>query len=219
MENDITSLNPTERNDWNGLVNHADNIGSSVVDPNIINSYKTVNPLTTLTTDHIPVALNEIDALKGGKPIGGLSPTDAAYIHSGMSDAYKSNPLNLKYPISGTHGTDLESHAGDSGIPGTGNIIPKPNYDDPQSRLNYAQSFTKKYGPLMQGRGDTPLRINEAPDSGSDTAKNLASKEASKHGLDPALFYSSAMEEGIVSGLFPDKNGKVGFLRGRKASY
>ena len=84
--------------------------------------------------------------------------------------------------------------------------IPKPNYDDPKSRLNYAEQFTKKYGPLMQGRGDTPLKINEVPRAGSDTAKNISTKVAAKYGLDPALLYSSSMEEGM-SGLFKDKSG------------
>lgn len=96
----------------------------------------------------------------------------------------------------------------DSGTPIPPGSIPRPNYDDPTSRLKYAQDWTKKYGPLMQGRGDTPLRINEVPEAGTDTSKNLATKAASKLGIDPALLYSSAMEEGM-SGLFPDKNGDI----------
>ena len=88
--------------------------------------------------------------------------------------------------------------------------IPLPNYADPTSRLNYAQQWTKKYGPLMQGRGDTPLRINETPDTGSDTSKNLSTKAAKSLGLDPALLYSSAMEEGM-SGLYPGKKGDVDY--------
>lgn len=86
--------------------------------------------------------------------------------------------------------------------------IPLPNYDDPKSRLQYAQNWTKKYGPLMQGRGDTPLRVNETPDGASDTSKNLSTKYFGKLGIDPALGYASAMEEGM-SGLYPDKNNQV----------
>jgi hypothetical protein len=88
--------------------------------------------------------------------------------------------------------------------------IPKPDYDDPNSRLKYAEEFSKKYGPEMHGRGDTPLRVNETPDSGSASAKEMSTKAASKYGLDPATFYSSSMEEGM-SGLFGDKKGKVDF--------
>lgn len=84
--------------------------------------------------------------------------------------------------------------------------IPAPDYNDPKSRLKYAESFVKKHGPLMQGRGDTPLRVNEIPRGGSDTAKNISTKVASKFGLDPETLYSSSMEEGM-SGLFKDKSG------------
>lgn len=107
------------------------------------------------------------------------------------------------------YGTDLESYiigGGKTGIPP--DLIPKPNYDDPKSRLAYAQNWTQKYGPLMQGRGDTPLRVNEIPEGGSDTSKNLSVKIGNKLGVDPALLYSSAMEEGM-SGLYPDKNSQV----------
>lgn len=81
--------------------------------------------------------------------------------------------------------------------------IPLPDYKDSASRLKYAQAWRNKYGPYMQGRGDTPLRINEVPNTSTDklTAKEAAMKAVEKLGLDPALFYSSAMEEGM-SGMF-----------------
>lgn len=88
--------------------------------------------------------------------------------------------------------------------------IPLPNYNDPASRLQYAKAFTKKYGPLMQGRGDTPLRINEVPGWGSTTAKNMAISAAKKFDFDPALFYASAMEEGM-SGLFKNEKGLANY--------
>lgn len=80
--------------------------------------------------------------------------------------------------------------------------IPLPDYKNPQSRISYAQSWTKKYGPLMQGRGDTPLRINEIPAWGKSSAKDISKNAANALGLDPVLLYSSAMEEGM-SGLYP----------------
>lgn len=87
---------------------------------------------------------------------------------------------------------------------GGGGKIPLPDYKNPESRLNYAKEFTKKYGPLMAQRGDTPLRINEKPAWGTDTSLNLSKKSASQFGIDPALFYASSMEEGM-SGLYPHK--------------
>lgn len=83
------------------------------------------------------------------------------------------------------------------------NLIPAPNYNDPASRANFLKQWTGKYGNL-EGRGDTVLKVNEVPRTGSDTAKNISKKAASQYGIDPALLYTSSMEEGM-SGLFKDK--------------
>lgn len=90
--------------------------------------------------------------------------------------------------------------------------IPPPNYDDPSSRLQYAHNWTQKYGPLMQGRGDTPLRVNDVPQFGTQTAKQMSMGAAGKLGIDPALLYTSAMEEGL-SGNFPDRQGNYKYER------
>jgi len=91
---------------------------------------------------------------------------------------------------------------GEPGTPASGRI-PLPDYRNPASRLKYAEAFRQKYGPYMQGRGDTPLRINEVPNTAHDRLpiKQSAINAVKRFGLDPALFYSSAMEEG-VSGMF-----------------
>lgn len=88
--------------------------------------------------------------------------------------------------------------------------LPLPDYKNPESRLKYAENWRKKYGPSMQGRGDTPLRVNEIPDTAKDrlTAKQLSIKATKDLGLDPALFYASSMEEGM-SGLYKNKEGKI----------
>src|SRR4029079_16100061 len=77
--------------------------------------------------------------------------------------------------------------------------IPLPDYKNPVSRLDYAKQFSQKYGPLMHGRGDTPLRINEVPQTWQDklTSKQIAQNASKLLGLDPALLYASAMEEGM----------------------
>lgn len=88
--------------------------------------------------------------------------------------------------------------------------IPLPNYSDTKSRGTYAENFYKQYPGVGHGRGDTPLRVNEIPGTASDTltAKQMSINAAKKLGIDPALLYASAMEEGM-SGLFPDKNNQV----------
>lgn len=87
--------------------------------------------------------------------------------------------------------------------------IPLPDYKDPASRLAYANAFRDKYGPgMLKGYGDIPLRINEVPAWGSASSKQLATQEANRLGLDPALFYASSMVEG-QSGLYKDDKGLV----------
>jgi hypothetical protein len=158
----------------------------------------------------------------------GMSP-NFLNISSDINGTIDSNTAKLRYPqfVSGdkNFGTNVEDYLKFK----SGNVSPatepkqqpvaqpinstpagalqRPNYDDPKSRLQYAEQFRQKYGTLP-GRGDTVLRVNEVPEGGTDTAKDSATKAASKLGLDPALLYSSAMEEGM-SGLFPDKNGEI----------
>lgn len=96
---------------------------------------------------------------------------------------------------------------------GTSSQIPAPDYNNPSSRLQYAQQFAKKYGPSVHGRGDTPLRVNDIPRAASDTVKNISTQIASKYGIDPSVLYSSSMEEGM-SGLFKNPNGTD--TKGRK---
>lgn len=90
--------------------------------------------------------------------------------------------------------------------------IPLPNYDDPKSRLAYATAIKEKYK-LPAGYGDTFLRINETPDTRTDSlnTRQLIAKTAPASGLPPSLFHTSAMVEGM-SGLYPyGKNNDVDF--------
>lgn len=157
-------------------------------------------------------------------------------MNSNFLNADINNVGKLYYPQEGSYGTDLENYYNSKFNPSaakppagatvpaaapstttlTGTMksdalapsggIPRPDYNDPASRLNYAKQIVQKYGPLMSGRGDTFLRVNEIPKGGTETAKNLSVKAFSKLGIDPALGYASAMEEGM-SGEFKDKAG------------
>lgn len=83
------------------------------------------------------------------------------------------------------------------------NRIPLPDYNDPASRAKFLKNWAAQYGNL-EGRGDTVLKVNDIPRTGTDTAKNISKKAADQYKIDPALLYSSFMEEG-GSGLFKDK--------------
>lgn len=84
-------------------------------------------------------------------------------------------------------------------------IIPHPDYNDPKSRSTYLQKWAEKHGNL-EGRGDTVLKVNETPRGASSSIKNVTTNAAKEYGIDPALLYSSFMEEG-GSGLFKNKDG------------
>jgi hypothetical protein len=86
--------------------------------------------------------------------------------------------------------------------------IPLPDYNDPASRLKYAQLVKDKYK-LPSGYGDTFLRMNEipSPDTDSIPTKQLMLNAAKIANLPPALLHASAMEEGM-SGLYPRTIGK-----------
>ncbi len=115
------------------------------------------------------------------------------------------HPLIASIPK--TEGTSLFNAPVGNPVPKTADApLPAPNYNDPKSRQAYAEAFVKKYGDVMHNRGDAPLRLNETMDEATDNAKNLSIKAAKPVGLDPALLYSSAMEEGM-SGMFKDKHG------------
>jgi hypothetical protein len=118
------------------------------------------------------------------------TPTDNSAIEGG-------NPL----PISTKNMVQRMLLAGAGA--GVGNQrIPLPDYKNPSSRLKYAQSFLSKYGSLMQGRGDTPLRVNERPAYSNATSKEMSQRVGAQYGIDPALLYSGTMEEGM-SGIYP----------------
>jgi hypothetical protein len=92
------------------------------------------------------------------------------------------------------------------------NLIARLNYNDPASHTAFLNSWQKLYGNL-EGRGDTVLKIDQVPRTGSDTMKNISTRYGKQYGIDPALLYSSAMEEG-ASGLFKNQNGTD--TKGRK---
>lgn len=120
---------------------------------------------------------------------------------SGTPDA-TAGPL-----LSGAQSAGGEA-TGDPTSPSPPGRIPLPDYKDPASRLAYAKAYRQQYGNYFEGRGDIPLRVNEKPAWGSDTAKNLATRFGAQYGIDPALLYGSAMEEGM-SGAYANKEGRI----------
>lgn len=225
-------LTVDQRGEWNKFLDFTSKQKNIDLNTNpdagkvMIRKYNQENPDSTLTQDHIVSAQYEQYNLRKGDKFGDLSPEQLKYIRTGFSKEYADKPVSevngqlnsatakLYYPQGSRdgkdYGTDVEGYANALSNPKppekeTEPTIPLPNYNDQKSRNDFLQKWSAKYGNL-EGRGDTVLKVNEVPRGGSDTIKNISIKTAGKYGLDPALLYSSAMEEG-ASGLFKDKSG------------
>lgn len=61
---------------------------------------------------------------------------------------------------------------------------------------------------FIRGRADTLIHANYVPGSDTKSFKESAVSAAKPLGIDPAMFYASAAEEGMT-GLVPDKNGAI----------
>lgn len=128
-------------------------------------------------------------------------------------NALMNGHLNLPDKDKEEAGADADTKGGGSAKSADpADVIPKPNYDDQKSRNQYLAKWAAKHGNL-EGRGDHVLRVNEVPRGGSSSMKTIATNAAKKYGLDPALLYASAMEEG-ASALFKNKDGTD--TKGRK---
>lgn len=194
-----------------------------------ISKYRKENPNTTVSEDMLPSIQYEHEQLRTGDSFGGMTPEQTRVMRKQFNDAYVSRAIASQgggfdstmsrqyYPTfkkgDKDYGTDAESYMKDFAAPspktgggsGKEDVIPYPDYKNQKSRNSYLASWEKKYGNL-ENRGDTVLKVNEVPRGGSDTAKNISVKAAKEYGLDPALLYSSAMEEGM-SGLFKNLDG------------
>ena len=230
-------LNVSQRGEWNSFLDYVGKQKGIDLDKdpsagvNLLNQYKKTNPNSTLTPDHIAAAQYEQYQLRKGDKFGNLTAEQLKYVRQGLPEAYLNRPIpettgrldsataKLYYPQitkeGHNWGTDVEGYVNGKATGAAPppvrpqGAVPLPNYEDPKSRIAYLGQLKTKYGaPLMQGRGDTPIHVNEVPDKGILTMKESSTQAASKLGLDPALLYASTMEEG-ASGRFPGKDNAV----------
>lgn len=202
-----------------------------------LRKYNKENPDAAIDEALIPSIQYEQKAFRSGKEFPGLKGEQLNILRKQVNPAYLQRPVadpgtpfnaalsREYYPQfrkgEKDYGTDMSAYLKDFSNPTSDSststpnadrpkdAIPLPNYSDTTSRENFAQQWAKKYK-IEQGYGDIPLRVNERPYKGTDTSKNIATKAGKATGIDPALIYSSSMVEGM-SGLFPNKEGKVRF--------
>lgn len=235
-----TPITPQQRGEWNTFLDYLKGQGNiNLSDPqvglNFFNQYKQNNPNFSLTAEQIPFIQYENNQLRTGQSLGDINADQLKTLRSGLTPNFLNTTDTYKsyYPQyragSQNFGTNYEDYLKyksggpvtvPTAIPPTAapvsnasptiGTIPKPDYSNPQSRLDYAHAITKQYGPLMQGRGDTFLKVNEVPETDVDTQtpKEFTNDAAKKLGLNPSLLYASAMEEGM-SGLWHDKKGQI----------
>jgi hypothetical protein len=202
----------------------------------MLSEYKKQNPNFSITPDMLPNIQYEQQQFRTGNTFSTLTPAQLQSARTGMSpnfinqtDAYKSYYPQFKVG-SQDFGTDVEGYAASKGAnqptttplpdsggdpnkpksatPSADTPIPLPDYSDQKSRDTYLSKFVPKYGSFVHNRGDTIIHVNEVPVFGTVPIGQSVKQAAGKLGLDPALVYSSMMEEG-VSGYFPDKDGNI----------
>jgi hypothetical protein len=230
------TLSPIQRKNWNDFLDYLQTEGvggktdldkrDQTLGLNYLNKYNKENPNKAIDPTLISSIQYEQQQLRSGESFAGMKPEETRVLRKQLSQDYLNRPVAPNTDSLGTslsrsyypefkkgdksYGTDAESYMKDFANPVWGkekdDTIPKPDYNDQKSRNQYLKNWEKKYGDL-EGRGDTVLKLNEVPRTGSDTMKNIAIKSAKQYGIDPALLYSSAMEEG-ASGLFKDKSGE-----------
>ena len=209
-------LSVQQRADWNGFLDYANKQKVNLSDPKVqattLAQYKKANPSFSVTADQIPAIQYEAYQLRKGNSFGSLDSKQLNYIRQGMNPNYlnadTTNLSKLYYPQMGNYGTDLEKYYVSKFGPNT-TITPRPDFNDPKARLNYLKTIAAQPGNnFVHGRGDYILNVNKVPQYGTETFHDSAAKAAAKVGLDPALLYSSAQEEG-ASGLVPDEKGEI----------
>ena len=107
-------LSDAQKTQWNSFQDH---LGGDYPTTTALKSFNDANPKSTLTDAHIPVALNDVASIKANPDVPGMTP------------AYKGGN-NPRYPVT--------SSGGHVAVGGNPTSIPKPDYNDPASRLKYA---------------------------------------------------------------------------------
>lgn len=164
----------------------------------------------------------------------GLSP---AYLNRPLSEAngqINAATSKLYYPAGKSYGTDIEHYDSALGQPTpaapvaanaptntpTPVATPPPIatpanggvpsvYANHDSALQRAHALAAIPGnDFIKGRADTMIHAGYVPDTDTKSLKDSSAGAAKALGIDPAMFYASAAEEGMT-GLVPDKKGNI----------
>lgn len=203
----------------------------------LLGQYKKANPNFSITAEQIPNIQYEAYQIRKGDKFGNLGAKELGYIRQGMSPNYlnadTSNVGKLYYPQLASHGTDIEGYYNSKFNPsvdqpatsvadapaaplGTPPVPAQPTagglptvYSNHDTALKRAKSLASQPGnEFIHGRADTLIHAGYVPSSDTKSFKDSSVDAAKPLGIDPAMFYASAAEEGMT-GLVPDKNGAI----------
>jgi len=210
-------LSVAQRTDWNGFLDYV----GKTPNVNLSNSnalfaqYKKSNPNFSLSPTDLQNIQYEQYQLRKGEKFGNMDQTQLKYIRQGLPEAYLNKPLGeingkltpetskLYYPQIGNYGTDIENYykakTGQPSMPITSPLVGNPVI--PTTTPVDSIALKKKYAsnPYLadQGRYNWGSKLNnEFPLTGGKV-KDAIQSASKMNGVDPALLYSSAMEEGM----------------------
>lgn len=222
---------PQQRTEWNGFLDYLDKQGVAGK-PDLdapgaglkyFQQYKKANPNLSLTPDQIQNVQYEQQQIRKGDQFSSLNKMQLDHLRSGLAPAYLDRPVSdvngqinaatskLYYPAGKSYGTDIEHYDSATGQPAAAApaVVPANGTPTPAMSLKQAQALGAQPGnDFVRGRADTLIHAGYVPPTDTKSMAESSTAAAKKLGLDPAMFYASAAEEGMT-GLVPDKNGQV----------
>jgi len=201
---------PQQRADWNELLDYVGKQPNVDYNSDLIGAYKKVKPNFSLSSQDLPNILYEQQQIRKGDSFGALDQKKLDYIRKGLPNDYLNkptdNPYKLYYPQVSGYGTDLEGYYNSK--MGVAAATPSSIVPSTPTKTLDTVALKKKYAsnPYLseQGRYNWGNKLeNEFPVSGGKV-KDAVVNAAKLNGIDPALLYGSAMEEGM-SGAVDEK--------------
>lgn len=213
-------LSSGQRTEWNNFLDYLGSQGNiDLTDPqvgvNFLNQYKKNNPNFSLTPQDISNIQYDQYQLRKGNQFGDLNNQALNYIRQGLPATYLNksvgevngviNPATSKlyYPQVGTFGTDIEGYYNAK----TGKYPPAEHSVAPLGTAALKQKYSTNPYLMEQGRYNWGAKLNNTFPIAGGNVKDAVVNAAKLNGIDPALLYGSAMEEGMSGAVDPKYSG------------
>lgn len=222
-------LSVQNRTDWNTFLDYLKSQGNiNLNDPqvgiNFLNQYKQNNPSFSITPQQLPFIQYEQSQLRKGDAFGNLNADQLKTIRTGLRPEYLNanvpdfntftpDTAKLYYPQfkSGNRdfGTNMEDYlSAKGGVPvtqpaSTSAVSPTTTTPLQWDRAAMKQKYASNPYLMDQNRYNWGEKLNnEFPQAGGNVREGVVNA-AKFNGIDPALLYGSAMEEGMSGAVDP----------------